>query len=218
MIVLQGKKSTSMNKEELYNIIKPFNEILVDIGTGDGTFIYKMAKENQNYFCIGIDSAGDNMSLSSKKIVKKPQKGGLKNALFVVSSIEQLPFELNNIASHLYVNFPWGSLLEGVVKGNDDVLSKIALISKNNAFLTITTTYSVYYEETEIIKRGLPKLSFEYFNNELAKEYERHGIKIKNVVLLKCDDLKDYNSQWAKKLAFGKEREIFKICCEVIKE
>jgi 16S rRNA (adenine(1408)-N(1))-methyltransferase len=149
--------------------------------------------------------------------LKKPEKGGVKNALFVVSSIEQVPEELNNIATHLYVNLPWGSLLEGVVKGKEEVLSKIAFVSRKDAFLSIITTYSVYYEESEIIKRGLPKLSYDYFIKELSKEYEKYGINIKGVSLIKCEDLKGFNSQWAKKLAFGKEREIFKIDCRIMK-
>ncbi len=39
-------------------------------------------------------------------------------SLYVVAAAEELPQELYHKADKIYVNLPWGSLLEGVVKGN----------------------------------------------------------------------------------------------------
>lgn len=217
MIVLEGKKSININKNEFASKLAGYNSIYIDIGTGQGSFIYKRAKENPEAFYLGLDAAVDNMVENAKKILKKPEKGGLKNVLYIVSSIENPPSELENIADHLYVNLPWGSLLEGVVKGGEDVMSKITFIAKNNASLKITTTYSVFHEEGEIAKRGLPELNNNYFENELSHLYNKFGIDINSINTLTCEDLKGFESQWAKKLAYGKQREIFGLECVVRK-
>ena len=94
-------------KEE---IKKSEKGIIVDIGTGDGKFVYELAKEHPSRFIIGIDLSKENVRELSAKIYKKPSRGGLKNALFVLASAFDLPSELNNFVNQVFINFPWGRL------------------------------------------------------------------------------------------------------------
>ena len=64
MIVLEGKKSINISKEDFLNKISEYSSLCIDIGTGQGAFIYKKAKENPDVFCIGLDSAGDNITIN----------------------------------------------------------------------------------------------------------------------------------------------------------
>ncbi len=94
--------------------------VVVDIGTGDGEFVYAIAKDNPDRFIIGIDPDYKGLEKSSTRIYKKAPKGGLDNALFVLGSIEALPEELNDIANQVFINFPWSGLLKGIVLVEDD--------------------------------------------------------------------------------------------------
>ena len=83
---------------------------MIDIGTGDGLFVYECARANPNKFYIGIDPNPRPLEKVSKKIHRNPAKGGLPNVLFLQAAIEDLPSELDEVADELHIHFPWGSL------------------------------------------------------------------------------------------------------------
>ena len=51
--------------------------VIIDIGTGDGRFVYQSARRNPNKFHIGIDPNTRPLTKISEKIHRKPAKGGL---------------------------------------------------------------------------------------------------------------------------------------------
>ena len=50
--------------------------VIIDIGTGDGRFVYQSARQNPNKFYIGIDPNVTPLEKISEKIHRKPSKGG----------------------------------------------------------------------------------------------------------------------------------------------
>ena len=68
---------------------------MIDLGTGDGLFVYQSARENPRKFYIGIDPSPRPLEKISEKIHRKAEKGGLPNALFLQASLEDLPRELD---------------------------------------------------------------------------------------------------------------------------
>jgi len=61
----------------------------------------------------------------------------LTNALFVVASIEAMPAELDGVAEHITVLFPWASLLDGVTRPNAETLAALARIARPDATLEV---------------------------------------------------------------------------------
>ncbi len=53
------------------------------------------------------------MAEASRRAARRPGKGGLSNALFVVGAAESYPGELRGLAAAVTVRFPWASLLRG---------------------------------------------------------------------------------------------------------
>lgn len=209
MKILKGNKIENLDGETLRNITRAYKGITIDIGTGDGSFPYKKAKENKEHFYIGLDAVANNMMESAVKANRKPAKGGLSNVLYVVDNALSISEELTSSADNIYINLPWGSLRDGVVKGEDKLLQGIRKIGKAKANLDIFVTYSSLYEAKEISLRQLPLLSLEYINTELRYQYSRYGIEIKKIKICNNDSLKELDTSWAKKLAFGREREIY---------
>ena len=97
----------------------------MDVGTGDGLFVYKSAQRDPRTFYIGIDANRRPLEKISEKIHRRPDKGGLSNVLYVQASVEDLPAELDAIAAEVFVQFPWGSLLRGVAGGDETVLGNL---------------------------------------------------------------------------------------------
>src|SRR5712692_3427130 len=85
--------------------------IVIDIGTGDGLFVYQCARLNPRKFYIGIDANPRPLEKLSEKIHRRLAKGGVPNVLFLQAAVEDLPPELDGLADEIHIHFPWGSLL-----------------------------------------------------------------------------------------------------------
>lgn len=217
MKILIGNEIKEINIEELQNVVKQYKTLVVDIGTGEGEFVYRLAKQNPDKMYIGIDTSADSMRKYSAKAAKKPEKGGLKNVMYVVCNADDLPEILESKVDKIFINLPWGSLRDGIIKGKHDLLEGIRRISKVNANLKIYISYCSIYEKQEIENRQLPELNLVYLNNELKSKYKSYDISIKNVSILGNEALKKIETKWAKKLGFGRERNIFYIDCQIEK-
>lgn len=217
MRILSGSSINNISEIEFENIIKGYQSLIIDIGTGEGDFVYKNAKLNPNNMYIGIDTSADSMKEFSLKSAKKPEKGGLKNVMYVIGNACDLPDILTCKADKIYINLPWGSLRDGIIKGEHDFLSNIRKISKENATLEIRISYCDQYEKQEIHSRQLPELTLAYFNDVIKDIYKNFDIHIKQISVINNEDLKRLDTKWAKKLGFGKQREAYCLTCKITK-
>jgi 16S rRNA (adenine(1408)-N(1))-methyltransferase len=213
--ILKGKQIIDIDDNGLKEIASNFKDIIVDIGTGDGKFVYNLAKQNSQSLFIGIDSSAEGMFDYSIKSSSKPAKGGLKNVLYVVANAEELPNEMSGLADKIYVNLPWGSLRDGIIKGEGIILENLKEIAKKGSYIELCIAYSELYEKKEIEIRQLPQLSYEYINTVLREKYKASNLDICSIELLYNDKLKKVNTKWAKKLAFGRQRTIYYFKCKV---
>lgn len=184
--------------------------ISIDLGTGDGSYVYKTARANPGQFYIGIDANADNMAEYSLKASKKPAKGGLSNVLFVNGTIESLPEELQGLASQVTVLLPWGSLLRAVALPDKSLLHNLAALCQPKATLKVIFGYEAQNELGTMQELGLPEMTADYLDDILKPAYLEAGFKIK-WRFIKQDALKTIPSTWAKKLAYGKERRFIEI-------
>ncbi|MBU7009496.1 MAG: hypothetical protein HXS46_02305 [Theionarchaea archaeon] len=218
MEIIQGKKTSEMEQEEFRKIIAPYSSVNVEIGTGKGKFVYEMAKNHPKAFFIGVDADRNNLEKYSHKIYRKPERGGLPNALYVISNVEELPPELNNTANIIWVILPWGSLLQGLILARTSLLQNMMRISCAKGILNLYISYDVKYEPTKMENLGLPELTCELIDEKLAPMYSSEGITITERKILDNEALKEISSQWARQLAYGRKRKTFFIKAEINKE
>lgn len=178
--------------------------IIVDIGTGDGKFVYELAKEYPDRLVIGIDPSVKSLEKLSAKIYRKPQKGGIKNALFVLSGVEDLPEELNGTANQVFINFPWSGLLRGIILVEDKTFGAIRRICQKGAMIDIVFGY-----DKDIENLDLPELTQEYIENTIKPKLEEKGFSVSEFRIIAPDEIRSFPSSWAKRLSFGKEREFW---------
>ena len=55
MKVVVGNKLEEMDKQALDYALSGYTKVVIDLGTGDGRFVYGSAKQNRRTFFIGID-------------------------------------------------------------------------------------------------------------------------------------------------------------------
>ena len=187
------------------------------MGTGDGLFVYHSARSNPQKFFIGIDANSRPLEKISEKICRKPAKGGLPNALFVQSAVEDLPHELNGVASEVFVNFPWGSLLQAVAGGNQMALANLRLMCSSDALLRVTLGVDPVRDRAEIERLDLPVLSAEYIDSTLAEHYRAAGFEIIRSEWQENSDWANLGTSWAKRLKENPNRSVVRLTAQVRK-
>lgn len=205
MRIQLGKKTVEISAEETQAKIANYKEVLIDLGTGDGQFVYRWAASHPQTFCIGLDAVAENMRDASARTLKKPARGGLPNALFVVASAELLPAELSGIADVITINFPWGSLLKALISPEPEILRAIAGLAKCGAKLIILLNYTVFKDQDYVKRMGFPDLEQKTVETILKPAYSKLCIEITNYAFLNKDV--PHRTSWGQHLIRGSSRE-----------
>ena len=183
---------------------------MIDLGTGDGLFVYNRGRLQPDTFFIGIDANRRALQKISEKIYRKRAKGGLSNVLFVQAAVESLPAELDGVASEVYVNFPWGSLLAAVTGIDREALKNIRRICVPGGLLHVVVAFDEVRDRTEIERQGLPRLTFNYLNENLLTMYAAAGFEIVEIEAGALSETKRETS-WAKRLQSNQNRLVIRL-------
>ena len=189
----------------------------MDIGTGDGRFVYNHARQNPQKFFIGIDAnVASALEKISMKATRKPAKGGLPNVLFIQAAVENLPEELNGVADEVHIHFPWGSLLRTVAVGDESVLQNLRRISAPESVLEIVIGIDEERDCTEIERLGLPTLSIDYLESVLIPKYEAAGFEVMEKGILSPSDWSRLETSWARKLQGNTNRNVIYLIAQAM--
>jgi 16S rRNA (adenine(1408)-N(1))-methyltransferase len=182
--------------------------IVIDIGTGDGLFVYQCARRNPEKFYIGIDANARPLEKLSQKIHRNPAKGGLPNLLFIQAAVEDLPPELDETADELHIHFPWGSLLRAVATGDEKVLESLRRLCSPGCLLEILIGVDPDRDRSEIERLGLKPLTAEYLEDELIPRYEAAGFEVIDSGVLDQSEWSKIKTSWARRLKGNEGRKV----------
>jgi 16S rRNA (adenine(1408)-N(1))-methyltransferase len=166
--------------------------VAIDLGTGDGRSVLAAAAARPDALVIGVDASAAAMAESSRRAARR---GALPNALFAVAAAERPP--LSGIADEITVNFPWASLLRGVLGHEDAVLAGIARLAARGA--PVSALVSV------VPRDGAPPIPSAV---ELAAAYARHGLRLVEARPATAAEIAASGSSWAKRLRAGSARPV----------
>ena len=189
----------------------------MDIGTGDGRFVYESAKENPEKFFIGIDPNTKPLRKISMKATRKPAKGGVANVLFIRAAIEELPSELDNAADEIHIHFPWGSLLGGIAGGDMRILGGLHRISAPGCLVEVVIGTDPARDRQELERLGISEFSVDYVRSTLAARYEAARMKVKEAGVLEKGEWTRLHSSWARRLSSSEAREVVYFIAEAQK-
>jgi 16S rRNA (adenine(1408)-N(1))-methyltransferase len=116
--------------------------------------------------------------------------------LFVIAEAQALPHELNGLVSHVTVNFPWGSLLEGLLRGDPVLVSRLACVRRAAASIDLRLNGGALAEAGTTLEAGTEKI----WTNLLQA-----GWQVNTPVHMDAQALRLFPSTWAKRLAFGRD-------------
>ena len=158
-------------------------------------FPYRCARANPDKLYVGIDTNIRPLEKISEKAFRKPSKGGTPNLLYLLASVEDLPEELNGIASETFVLYPWGGLLKGVLEPDLRILKSLRRICCGT--LHIAVTMDPERDRTELRRLGLSDFSTVNLNT-----YRQAGFEFVDESPLQ------FETTWSKKLQQNHRRTV----------
>lgn len=190
----------------------------MDIGTGDGRFVYQMARANPEKLYIGIDASSEALVKVSEKIYRNPKHGGAKNAMFIQARVEALPEELTNIADEVHIHFPWGSLLRAVLKPDQDAMKAIRRACKKDALLEIVTSIDATRDANELIRLGVSASAATdlYVQEEMKTHFALANFEIKEHGVIAPEQWPALCTSWAAKLKSSGTRDVHFVIAQAV--
>ncbi|QBD74839.1 class I SAM-dependent methyltransferase [Ktedonosporobacter rubrisoli] len=188
MEYISGKKIFKLEATQFAGQIKGYSEVLLDLGTGDGRYVQHMAQRCPTRFVIGIDSCREHLFRTSRKAPL--------NALFLIANAEMLPGELTGLVDCITVNFPWGSLLQGLLTSQSRVVNSLSMIARSGATLEVRLNGSALQQVGIALAQG---------EALVARALVEGGFAVKATQRLDATDLRNYPTTWAKRMGYGRE-------------
>jgi 16S rRNA (adenine(1408)-N(1))-methyltransferase len=144
---------------------------------------------------VGVDANAAAMADSSRRASRG--RTGLPNALFAVAAAERPPEALHGLAGSLTVNFPWGSLLRGLLGQDDTVLAGMARLMAPGAEGVVLLSV--------VPRDGMPPVPP---RASLAAAYEPHSLDLVDMRPATPEEVAESGSSWAKRLRAGRDRPV----------
>jgi 16S rRNA (adenine(1408)-N(1))-methyltransferase len=179
--------------------------VVIDLGTGDGRAVLGAASHCPERLIVGVDANAAGMAEASRRAAANRRRGGRPNALFVVAAAEALPEELNGLADLVTINFPWGSLLRGVLGAEPAVLASVARVLRPRGRMELLVSVTEHDRAS-----GLSPLG-EHDVDALAKVYASNGLELRKVRPATAAEVAATRSTWGKRLAAGAQRPTWRI-------
>jgi 16S rRNA (adenine(1408)-N(1))-methyltransferase len=189
--VVLGKRVEPVPAEQVRVWARGFDRTVLDVGTGDGRWLYRQARVHPGWACIGIDANPERMREVSFRAGRKPARGGVPNLWFIRASIDALPQALRGVADEIYILYPWGSLLDAVWAPRAAALSAIGSLARPGGRL------EVHVNTSAVAGRAMRTAA-------LTAGYAAGGIRLHEV----RTETGPSGTSWAKRVAHGRTAQI----------
>lgn len=188
MEITQGKQTCFIDAATLAARIAGYQQVAIDIGTGDGRYVRDVARRCPASFVIGIDACRENLRAVSRTAPD--------NALFVIANALALPGELYGLATRITINFPWGSLLAGLLDGDAALLTGIVALARPGAALEIRLNGGAPAEAGYALDAGVTRIRY---------AIGAGGFTLRQSAPLDANALRACPTTWARRLAYGRD-------------
>ena len=109
------------------------------------------------------------------------------------------------------VILPWGSLLRAVALPEPASLLQIASLCAPNAKIEIVLSFDPQRDASEGARLGLADLNETHIRSMLLEIYRQVGLEVACVGTIPQQELSEYETTWAKRLAVGSARNVWRI-------
>lgn len=185
---IRGKRSFHIDAATLAGWLAAYRDVQIDIGTGDGRYVRHVAQVHADHAVIGLDACRENLRVTSR--------AAPGNALYVISDARSLPRELYGLAARITINFPWGSLLTGLLEGESALLDGLEAVARPGATLELRLNGGALSEAGWNLEEGA---------QQVRRVLRERGFVVGAAEQLDSRALRACPTTWARRLAFGRD-------------
>lgn len=194
MRIVIGKQVRQMDAAEVAAWTARYDGTTIDLGAGDGRLIRHLARNFPESGAIGVDLCESNFRAASRATAG--------NALYAVADALALPDELSRVAAHVTINFPWGSLLRGLLAGHPGLMAGIDMVGKDRTTLEIRLNAGALAEAGWTVENG---------SERIVAVLRDASFEVAATRIIGPVDLRRLPTTWAKRLAFGPDPRAIQI-------
>jgi 16S rRNA (adenine(1408)-N(1))-methyltransferase len=185
---IRGKTMFTIDRPELAALAAAHHAALIDLGTGDGRYIRHVAKERADWLAIGLDACRENLRDASRRAPA--------NALYLIADALALPPELGGLATHVTINFPWGSLLGGLLEGDTSLLKGLRRLGCSRLDIEVRLNADALHEQGWKPAAGVDRI---------GRMLYCAGFDLLDERAMGPEELARLPTTWARRLAHGRD-------------
>ncbi|MDA8391841.1 MAG: methyltransferase domain-containing protein [Actinomycetota bacterium] len=208
-VVMANRQRAVVPDDRFQALRAAYGDVVVDVGTGDGRFAYHLARSTAESLVVGVDPVAANMAATARRAARKQAKGGAPNLLLVHASVEELPTVLHRTASAVFVQLPWGRLLEGIVTADPEIVGGLARLCAPGAHLTLTLNTRIWEHDLPGRFDHLPAPTPAHVAQVVAPAFAAKGIELRQSRYLTYPEMRSLGTTWAKRLSSGCNEPLF---------
>jgi 16S rRNA (adenine(1408)-N(1))-methyltransferase len=183
-----GRRCVPCDGAALIRMARTSEHVLLDLGTGDGRFVDAWAQRNPAGLAIGLDACREQLAERSRRAPA--------NVLYLIANALAVPAELDGLATRLTINFPWGTLLTGLLAGEPALCARLPLLARPGARLKVRLNAGALAEAGWMLEAG---------GTRIRQVLRTAGFAISAPAPLGAAELRACPTTWAQRLAVGRD-------------
>jgi 16S rRNA (adenine(1408)-N(1))-methyltransferase len=137
---------------------------------------------------IGIDACREQLAERSRRAPA--------NALYLIANALSVPAALDGLATQLTINFPWGTLLTGLLAGDPALCAQLPMLARPGARLEVRLNAGALEEAGWTLEAG---------GTRIRQVLRAAGYAVSAPVPLGAAELRACPTTWARRLAVGRD-------------
>jgi 16S rRNA (adenine(1408)-N(1))-methyltransferase len=198
---IRGKQRIDIGAVDLAAIADRYQGVAIDLGTGDGRYVLHAAKRRTDWLTIGVDACRENLRRTSRIAPG--------NAVFLIADALSLPADLAPLATKITLNFPWGSLLQGLLSGDPALIGGLLRVGRPKAEVTVLLNGGAAVDAGWELAPATTQLR-DVLAREVGGRARLHAMALA--------ELRSVPTTWAKRLAFGRDPRAVRIGATIAAE
>lgn len=181
--------------------------VLADVGCGDGRHTVRWAERRPDALVVGLDAETTRLDRSLVAVRRRKL-----DVLFVGSAAEAPPEPLLGRVAEIAVVMPWGSLLDGILGGDRDVLRAVLSLGAPGASLDAVVNVRPW-DAPESVDRKLaatPEPTAEHLE-ALTAAYGELGWKLEPGGRLSDQEARALGSTWASRVVSARASRLLRL-------
>ena len=193
--------------ERLAEAVAAAGPVLVDVGCGDGRHTLRWAERRPDALVVGLDAETTRLD----RAVTVARKRKLR-VVFLAATAEHPPEPLRGRCAEIAVVMPWGSLLDGILGADPDVLRGVLSLGAPGAILDAVVNVRPWDAPASVDRKlaATPEPTPEHLER-LAAGYAELGWVLEPAGGLSDAEARALGSTWASRVVAARASRLLRL-------